>query len=116
VPVAQASDPSYSGGRDQENHGLKPAWANSSVRPYLKNTFIKRAGGVAQGVGSEFKPQYPKKNKKQKTKQKKLYTVLLVHLHFDCNPSHEARCEIFHFWHQAALKIFWILENFRFSN
>jgi hypothetical protein len=27
--VAQACNPSYSGGRDQEDHSLKPAWANS---------------------------------------------------------------------------------------
>jgi hypothetical protein len=27
--VAHACNPSYSGGRDQEDHGLKPAWANS---------------------------------------------------------------------------------------
>jgi hypothetical protein len=35
------------------------------VRPYLeKNPSLKRAGGVAQGVGPEFKPQYLKKKKK----------------------------------------------------
>jgi hypothetical protein len=28
--VAHAYNPSYSGGRDQEDHGSKPAWANSS--------------------------------------------------------------------------------------
>jgi hypothetical protein len=28
----------------------------------LKNPLQKRAGGVAQGVGPEFKPQYCKKN------------------------------------------------------
>jgi hypothetical protein len=34
------------------------------VRPYLKkNPSQKRAGGVAQGVGPEFKPQYCKKKK-----------------------------------------------------
>jgi hypothetical protein len=34
-------------------------------RPYLKKTHPKkRAGGVAQGVGPEFKPQYRKKKKK----------------------------------------------------
>jgi hypothetical protein len=32
---------SYSGGRDQEDHGLKPAWANSSSRPYLEKPFTK---------------------------------------------------------------------------
>jgi hypothetical protein len=34
--VAHAYNPSYSGGRDQEDHGLKPAWANSSQDPILK--------------------------------------------------------------------------------
>jgi hypothetical protein len=29
VPVAHAYNPSYEGGRDQEDHGLKPARANS---------------------------------------------------------------------------------------
>jgi hypothetical protein len=29
----------------------------------LKNASRKRAGGVAQGVGPEFKPQYHKKKK-----------------------------------------------------
>jgi hypothetical protein len=32
-------NPSYSGGRDQEVHGSKPA--NYSVRPYLKKPFTK---------------------------------------------------------------------------
>jgi hypothetical protein len=36
--VVYAYNPSYSGGRDQEGHGLKVAGANDSVRPYLKNT------------------------------------------------------------------------------
>jgi hypothetical protein len=31
----------------------------------LKKPFTKRAGGVAQGVGSEFKPQNRKKKKKK---------------------------------------------------
>jgi hypothetical protein len=30
APVAHACNPSFSGGRDQEDHGWKPAWANSS--------------------------------------------------------------------------------------
>jgi hypothetical protein len=34
------------------------------VKPYLeKNPSQKRAGGVAQGIGPEFKPQYQKKKK-----------------------------------------------------
>jgi hypothetical protein len=50
MPVAHACNSSYSGGRDQEDGGSKPAWANR-LRPYLKKTHDrKRAGGVAQGV------------------------------------------------------------------
>jgi hypothetical protein len=43
---------------------LKPALANSSRDPILKNPITKRAGGVAQGVRPEFKPQDGKKKKK----------------------------------------------------
>jgi hypothetical protein len=42
------------------------------MRLYPKNTHHgKRAGGVAQGVGPEFKPQDHKKKKKRKEKKKK---------------------------------------------
>jgi hypothetical protein len=62
--VAHTCNPTYSGGRDQKDHGSKPAQANSSRVPILKKTYHthkKRAGGVPQGVGSDFKPQYHKK-------------------------------------------------------
>jgi hypothetical protein len=39
--MAHACNSSYSGGRDQENHGSKPVLANSSVRPYLEKPFRK---------------------------------------------------------------------------
>jgi hypothetical protein len=35
VPVAHTCNPSYSGGRDQEDRGLKPAQAQF-MRPYLE--------------------------------------------------------------------------------
>jgi hypothetical protein len=58
--VAHACNPSYSGGRDQEDCSSKPAWANSSTGPYLKKILHKkRAVGVTQAVDPEFKPQYP---------------------------------------------------------
>jgi hypothetical protein len=65
--VAHACKPSYLGGRDQEDKGSKPARANSSRDPISKisNTHKKRVGGVAQGAGPEFKPQYHKKKKKR---------------------------------------------------
>jgi hypothetical protein len=53
-------------GRDKKDPGLKPAQANISATPYLeKNPLQKRAGGVAQGVGSEFNPPpiLPKKKR-----------------------------------------------------
>jgi hypothetical protein len=43
---------------------LKPAQANSSKDPISKKKSQKRAGGVAQDVGPEFKLQYFKKKKK----------------------------------------------------
>jgi hypothetical protein len=70
--VAQAYNPSYSGGRDQEDHGLKPAGANSLRDPILKKTLSqKRAGGVAQGAGPEFKLQYCRKRKKDKKRNQR---------------------------------------------
>jgi hypothetical protein len=60
--VAHTCNPSYSGGRDQEDQGLKPAHANSlrdciSKKKKKKKIIKKRAGGVAQREGPEFKPQ-----------------------------------------------------------
>jgi hypothetical protein len=67
--VAHTCNPSYSGGRDQEDHSSRAARANSSTRSYLKKTLQqKRAGGVAQDVGPEFKPQYHKNKTKQNHK------------------------------------------------
>jgi hypothetical protein len=55
--MAHACNPSYTGGRDQENCSLRPAQANSLRDPILKTQ--KRAGGVAQMVEclpSKMKP------------------------------------------------------------
>jgi hypothetical protein len=41
VLVAHTCNPSYSGGRDQEDGGSKPAQANSSMRLYLKKAITK---------------------------------------------------------------------------
>jgi hypothetical protein len=61
--VAHACNPSYSGGRDQEDHSSKPAWANSLGDARLKTPITKRAGEVTQGEGSEFNSQcWKKKN------------------------------------------------------
>jgi hypothetical protein len=42
VQVAHACNSRYSGGRDQEDYGLKPAWANSSRDPVSKKPIIKK--------------------------------------------------------------------------
>jgi hypothetical protein len=42
MPVAHTCNPSYSGGRDQEDNDLKPARANSSRDPILKETHHKK--------------------------------------------------------------------------
>jgi hypothetical protein len=65
--VTHACNPSYSGGGDQVDHGLKPAWENSSQDRISKTPITKKkAGGMAQDVGSEFKPQCHKKKKERK--------------------------------------------------
>jgi hypothetical protein len=61
--VVHAYNPSYSGGKDQEDHSLKPALANSLWDPVSKKPW------VAQGEGPEFNPQYCKKKKKKKKKK-----------------------------------------------
>jgi hypothetical protein len=42
LQVAHAFYPRYSGGRDQEDHGLKPTWANSSRDSISKNPSQKK--------------------------------------------------------------------------
>jgi hypothetical protein len=42
APVAHAYNPSYSGGRDQEDCSLKPVQANSSWDPILKKSITKK--------------------------------------------------------------------------
>jgi hypothetical protein len=54
VLVAHTCNPGYSGGRDQEDCGWKPAWENSSQDSILKIPSQKRTGGMAQGGGPEF--------------------------------------------------------------
>jgi hypothetical protein len=52
APVAHTCNSSYSGSRDQEDRGLKPAQDN---RLYLENTQHKnRPGGVVEGISPEF--------------------------------------------------------------
>jgi hypothetical protein len=74
-PVAQACNPSYSGDRDQEGHGLSQPGQIVHETLSQKNPSRKRSGGMAQGVGPECKPQYlpHKKIKGLKQKQPTLF-------------------------------------------
>jgi hypothetical protein len=72
--VAHAYNPSYSGGKDQEDHGLKPPQANSSVRSYLEKPFKKkgwRSSSRFRPCVQALIPQKKKKKKKKKFKKKK---------------------------------------------
>jgi hypothetical protein len=71
TPVAHACNTSDSGGRDQGESQFKSAQANSLSYPISQ----KKAGGVTQGIGPEFKPQYRKKKKKKKPKTKRVIGV-----------------------------------------
>jgi hypothetical protein len=42
--VAHACNPSYSGGRDQEDCSLKQAWVNSFLDPILKKPITEKKG------------------------------------------------------------------------
>jgi hypothetical protein len=50
---------------DQEHHSSKPARQIVYETLFQKNLSQKRAGGVAEGVGPEFKPQYHTHTKKK---------------------------------------------------
>jgi hypothetical protein len=53
--VAHTYNPSYSGVRDQEDHGSKPAQGNSFETLSHKSPSQKRAGRMVQDIGPEFK-------------------------------------------------------------
>jgi hypothetical protein len=71
MPVTHACNPSYSGSRNQEDHSSKPAQTNSSRDPISKKPSKKRAGRMAQDIGSEFNPSMQKKKKERKKKERK---------------------------------------------
>jgi hypothetical protein len=82
--VAHAYNPSYSRGRDQEDHSSKPAQANSSWDLLSwKNPSQKRAGGVAQSIGPEFEPQYHKRKKESNLMIKYIHSyTAITTIHF----------------------------------
>jgi hypothetical protein len=67
VLVAHACNPSYSGGRDQEDHGLKPIWANSS-HDHLEKPFTKI--GLVEWIKVKALSSSPSTTKKKKKKER----------------------------------------------
>jgi hypothetical protein len=67
--VAHACNPSYAGGRDQEDHSSKPAQANSSTRPYLEKPFTKI--GLVKWLKVKALSSSPVPQKKNKCKEGK---------------------------------------------
>jgi hypothetical protein len=64
---------------------MKPARQIVHKTLSQKKPITKRAGGVAQGVGPEFKPQYCKKKKKKKIKSWKLRSHLVCFIQIQGN-------------------------------
>jgi hypothetical protein len=82
APVVLAYNLSYSGGRDQEDYSSKPAWVNSSQDPISKKPITKRAGGVAQGVGPEFKREHHETKTKPGTLSFTLLAILITFINY----------------------------------
>jgi hypothetical protein len=62
--VAHTCNPTHPGGRDQENHSLKPVQANNLQKTISKNLIIKKDWWSGSScIGPEFKPQHCKKKK-----------------------------------------------------
>jgi hypothetical protein len=62
--VTHVCNPSYSGGRDYEEHNLKPAQGTSYVRPYLKNPITKK--GLVEWLKVKALSSSPSTSKKKK--------------------------------------------------
>jgi hypothetical protein len=75
VLVVHACNPSYSGGRDQEDCGSKPDQANSSSVPILKKPTTKKGWQSGSRCRPELNPSAAKKTQptNQPKKQLKLY-------------------------------------------
>jgi hypothetical protein len=68
--VAHTCNPSYSGGRDQENCSSSQPGEIAHETLSQKTLHKNRTAGVAQGEGPEFEPQYHKKMKERKEGRK----------------------------------------------
>jgi hypothetical protein len=79
--VAHAYNPSYSGGRDQEDRGSKPACANSFERPYLEKPFTKiELVEWLKVKALSSSPSTAKKKKKRKIQGNVLFFPVFLYL------------------------------------
>jgi hypothetical protein len=69
VLVGHVCNPNYLRDRDKKDRGLKPAQANSSGDLISSKPTTKKGGGMAQGVGPEFKSKYQKKKPHKNMKE-----------------------------------------------
>jgi hypothetical protein len=77
-PVAHAYNPSYPGGRDQEDHSSKPVQANSSWRPYLEKPFTKI--GLMEWLQGKALSSSSSTTKKEEKKKRWLLEIHLTKL------------------------------------
>jgi hypothetical protein len=54
VTIVQSCNPSYLGGCGQNDHSLRPVWANSSPNHISKINTTKWTGGMAEVVDACF--------------------------------------------------------------
>jgi hypothetical protein len=76
--VAHTCNPSYSGGRDQEDRSLKPAWGNSSRNSTSKKKKKNHKRGLVEWLKVQalrLNPSTAKKKKEREIKQIPLATV-----------------------------------------
>jgi hypothetical protein len=66
--VAHTCNPSYSGGRDQEDHCSKLAWANSLRDPILKKAHHKK--GLVKWLMMQALSSNPSTSKKKKKRER----------------------------------------------
>jgi hypothetical protein len=78
VLVAHTCNPSYTGGRDQEDRSLKLAWTNSLRDPISKKNITKRgswSGSRCKPWVQTSVPQKKKKREKEKTPEHGVHTL-----------------------------------------
>jgi hypothetical protein len=77
VLVAHAYNPAYSGGTDQEDHGSKPAQANSSRDPISKIPNTKQGWWIDSSGRASMRPWVQTPAPQKKKKKKDTYTCLI---------------------------------------